>query len=68
MTRLEELALECRDNRMKIETLKIEVELYKNKLSKKAGLKTKDEEEVGNETNKNPQVLLNPNGAPVKHN
>ena len=57
----------CEDTRLKVEMLSIEVQLYKNKLGKKAGLKTKEEEEEQTETNKNPQVLLNPDGNTLKH-
>jgi len=53
------------ETRLKVEMMNIELQLYKNKLSKKAGIKTKEDEEVESETNKNPQILLNPNGNPV---
>ena len=54
--------------RIEVEGVKLDLALYKNKLFKKAGLKTKEEVEEENETNKNPNILLNPNGAPIRHN
>jgi len=51
--------------RIEVESVKIELALYKNKLHKKAGIKMKEDEEEETETNKNPSVLLNPNGYPV---
>lgn len=51
--------------RIEVESVKIELALYKNKLHKKAGIKMKEDEEEETETNKNPNVLLNPNGSPI---
>jgi hypothetical protein len=49
--------------RIEVETVKLELQLYKNKLSRKAGI-MKEEEQT--ETNKNPSIFLNPNGLPIK--
>ena len=54
--------------RIEVEGVKLDLALYKNKLFKKAGIKLKEEEEEENETNKNPSVLLNPNGTPIRAN
>lgn len=48
--------------RVEVEGIKIDLALYKNKLFRKAGIVTKEEE---TETNKNPSILLNPNGNPI---
>ena len=50
--------------RIEVEGVKLDLALYKNKLMRKAGLK-EDKEEI--ETNKNPEILLNPNGTTLKH-
>jgi len=52
--------------RLKVEMMNIDLQLHKQKLSKKAGIKAEQEQETESETNKNPQVLLNPNGVPIK--
>jgi len=54
--------------RIEVEGIKLDLALYKNKLFKKAGLRAKEELEEENETNKNPSILLNPNGAPIRNN
>jgi hypothetical protein len=48
--------------RVEVEGIKIDLALYKNKLFRKAGIMVKEEE---TETNKNPSILLNPNGNPI---
>ena len=63
----QELFSKFENLRVEVEGVKLDLAIYKNKLMRKAGIKFKEEEEEENETNKNPQILLNPNGLPVKH-
>jgi hypothetical protein len=51
--------------RIEVEGIKLDLALYKQKLSKKAGISFKRDDEDETETNKNPTVLLNPNGNPI---
>ena len=49
--------------RVEVEGIKIDLALYKNKLFRKAGIMVKEEE---TETNKNPTILLTPNGNTIE--
>ena len=51
--------------RIEVEGVKLDLALYKNKLARKAGIRLGRDEEEETETNKNPSVLLNPNGNPI---
>lgn len=51
--------------RIEVESVKIELQLYKNKLSRKAGIFKEKEETEENEKNKNPSIFLSPNGNPI---
>ncbi len=51
--------------RIEVEGVKLELALYKTKLHRKAGIRMKEDEEEETETNKNPSILLNPNGYPL---
>jgi len=51
--------------RIELESVKLELALYKQKLHKKAGIRMKEEEEE-QENNKEPTVLLTPTGAAPK--
>ena len=48
--------------RIEVESVKIELALYKQKLHKKAGIKLKEDVEE-EENNKAPQILLTPAGS-----
>jgi len=59
-----ELITKLENLRINVEALKIDFELTRNKLKKKAGLQVKEEDDETKDLNKS--VLLNPNGNPLE--
>jgi hypothetical protein len=51
--------------RIEVESVKIELALYKNKLSRKAGIMREKEENQESEKNKNPSIFLKPDGTAI---